>query len=350
MIKYILTTKPFFLEGPCGRVSHAKGFIEGLAKNKQYVTLVSGKGAKDFIVENSYTKIKEFKYGLLLICFYEVFISILKRDKIVIRWRPILPLLFFVYLFFYRNIYFEVNSITGLNSKNFMVRAGVRLSIYLIARFAKIIVVSESSKKQILSLTNPIYPIYVMPNGFNPSAFNNFNPSFKLKSQPNIVYFGKKQSYYDWDGLYRVMRDHPNINLHVFGFNDHVNLKNIFFHGKFDHKLLIEGINEIVNPILILHPDDSEIAKSGSPMKMFEYAYLNIPVIIGDSLYETAKDFNEFIFYRSGDYKSLNATILHVFDNYNVFVESSKTLRERVEINYTWDSIVGRWIEHEIKK
>ncbi|NAR53166.1 hypothetical protein GPS59_03900 [Acinetobacter haemolyticus] len=350
MIKYILTTKDFFLDGPCGRVSHAKGFVDGLSKNKQHVTLICGAGAKDFIEGNSYVRIKEVKFLLIIFFLFEFLFSILKKEKVILRWRPFLPFLFLPYIVFYKRTYFEVNSITGLDSKYTLIRSVVRLSIYLIAKFSKIIVVSENSKKQILSITKTTYPIYVMPNGFEPEAFKGFFPNFKSNAQPNLIYFGKKQEYYDWDNLYQVLSDNPDINLHIFGFNDDVNLKNITFYGKFNHKSLIKEINTIVNPILIIHPDSSEIAKSGSPMKLFEYAYLNVPVIIGDSLSEIGGGVNEFIFYKSGDYESLISTITYVIGDYNSLLEKSASLREKVENNYTWDSIVGRWINYEFKK
>ncbi|MGO3920716.1 hypothetical protein [Acinetobacter venetianus] len=349
MFKYILTTKNFFLEGPCGRVSHAKGFVEGLAQNNQNVTLICDGGAKDFIEENTYIKIKEFKCFLIIRILCEFFLSILKRDKVILRWRPFLPFILLPYIVFYKKIYFEVNSITGLDSRSSLVRNVVKFSIYLIVKFSKIIVVSENSKKQILSLTEPTYPIYIMPNGFDPKAFGEFTPNLNLSVAPNLIYFGKKQDYYEWSNLYQVLSESPDISLHVFGFNDLVDSKNIKFYGKFNHKTLINRINTIVNPILIIHPDDSEIAKSGSPMKLFEYAYLNIPVIIGDSLSQIGKDFNEFIFYKSGDYESLNSTIIYVMKNYITLLEKSSTLRKKVEKDYTWGGIVGRWLDYESK-
>ncbi|NAS04923.1 hypothetical protein GPS47_04780 [Acinetobacter haemolyticus] len=349
-IKYILTTKRFFDEGPCGRVSHAKGFVEGLACNHKEVTLVSGKGASDFIKENTYIKFRILNYFFIFNFLYEIIKSICNNDVVVIRWRPFIPLLTLPFLLFYKRIYFELNSITGLDSKNAIIKMIVKLSIIIISRFSKIIVVSENSKNQILSIVNSKSPIYVMPNGFNPKAFENFSPNINSNYGPNLIYFGKKQDYYEWDNLYQVLSENPSVNLHVFGFDDHIVAKNINFYGKFNHESLVEKINLIINPILIIHPDDSEIARSGSPMKLFEYAYLNIPVIVGDSLSEIGKEFNEFIFYKSGDYESLNSTIGYVMKNYMTLLEKSSTLRKRVEEDYTWDGIVGRWLDYEFKK
>ncbi|MBO3658607.1 hypothetical protein ABFY41_05760 [Acinetobacter haemolyticus] len=347
--KYFLLTKNFFMEGPCGRVSHAKGFVEGLACNHKDVTLISGKGAGDFIEESAYINFRILKNFFVLNFIYEIIKSICNNDVVVIRWRPFIPFLILPFLLFYKKIYFELNSITGLDSKNPIIKVIVKLSIVIISRFSKIIVVSENSKNQILSIVNSKNPIYVMPNGFNPKAFENFSPNINSNYGPNLIYFGKKQDYYEWDNLYQVLSENPSVNLHVFGFDDHIVAKNINFYGKFNHESLVEKINLIINPILIIHPDDSEIARSGSPMKLFEYAYLNIPVIVGDSLSQIGKDFNEFIFYKSGDYESLNSTILNVCEEYSILLKESAALRGKVESNYSWNSIVGRWLDHEFR-
>ncbi|TSH76962.1 glycosyltransferase [Acinetobacter sp. RF15A] len=341
--KYILTTSNFFREGPCGRVSHAKGFIEGLVSNDQSVTLVSDQGAGKFInFDNNLSKYKisNKPYEFL----YEILKSIINREKIIIRWRPILPYLLLPFILLYKNIYFEVNSLTGFNSKNKLVHNIVKFSIFLISKFSKIIVVSESSKKQIISINPRSSCIYVMPNGFS----SEFLQKFKLNNSgeaKNLVYFGRRQDYYDWDNLYEILENNPGINMHIFGFEEKKEFSNLTFHGPFEHKSLIEGMNQISNPILIIHPDDSDIAKSGSPMKLFEYAYLNIPVIIGDSLKDIAQDFDEFILYKSSSRENLELVIKDVIYNYDHYLDKSRNLRSKVEIKYSWKEVVKSWLE-----
>jgi|SRR5690606_7522345 len=101
-IKYILTTNDFFLQGPCGRVSHAKGFVEGLALNGKNVTIVSTVGADKFINKSDFINFQFFNFSIFL--FYEILISIFLKDKIVIRWSTDLSFLFFPFLCFYKNI------------------------------------------------------------------------------------------------------------------------------------------------------------------------------------------------------------------------------------------------------
>lgn len=342
--KYILTTKEFFKEGPCGRVSHAKGFVEGLSENEKDVTIVSYDGAKSFINANSF--INFIIISNFLSFFREIFVSIIAKERIVIRWRPFLPFVFLPFLIFYKKIYFELNSITGLNSPNTVVRFLVKLSIYIISKFSKIIVVSENSKLQVCDLVGSPKSIYVMPNGFSSKRLSSFKPKIS-DSKVNFVYFGRKQDYYDWDNIYRFFELNQNFDFHVFGFEDLGLSSNIKFHGAFNHEALVKELNCIDNPILIIHPDDSETAKSGSPMKLFEYAFLNLPIIVGDSLKDVNSKFSEFIYYNSGDYESLKYTILNTAENYTYFLNKSKSLSVKVEKEYSWEHIIKIWLDNE---
>jgi glycosyltransferase involved in cell wall biosynthesis len=345
--KYILTTPNFFQEGPCGRVSHAKGFVEGLADNHQYVTLVSGTGSKNFIKENTYINFKQIHKFYLFYFILELYRSILKKEIIIIRWRPFLPFIFIFFAIFYKNIYFELNSVTGLDSKKLLIRKIVLFSLRLSVRFFKVIVVSEVSKQQILSLVNKYRSIYVMPNGFSAEGLAGFKSKHNINDFPNLVYFGRKQDYYEWKKLYNIVTKNPKLNLHIFGFDDNFNQSNIKFYGEFTHTTLIERMREINNPILIIHPDDSDTAKSGSPMKLFEYAYLNLPVIVGDSLQEVSKDFEEFLFYKSGSEESLKTIVEQAVENYPEIYVKSQRLRTKVEVKYSWEKIVRQWLIHE---
>lgn len=347
MIKYILTNKSFFKEGPCGRVSHAKGFVEGLSENEVYVTLVCHLGADNYIASNPYIIIKSTDSFFSILCLKEVLESIVKKEKIVIRWRPILPYIIFPLALTYKNIYFEVNSITGLESKNKLIRSLVRISIYLTTKLTNIIVVSEHSKRLILSISHNPKSIYVMPNGFDEKELANFKPTYSQGAKINLIYFGRKQEYYEWNNLYNICKDQSNLNLHIFGFSDIVDANNIFFHGQFTHKSLINSLNNITNPALIIHPDNSETAKSGSPMKLFEYAFLSIPVIAGDSIAEICRNFPEFIIYNSGNKQDLRKKIEYLVTNYHHLLDSFYDLNQKAKSKFTWKGIITSWIEKE---
>ncbi len=344
MIKYILTTKHFFLEGPCGRVSHAKGFVEGLSNNGKYVTLISGKGAEQFIEQSEFIKYKAFAYFFILNIFFEIVKSIFKKEKIVIRWRPVLPFFIFPFLFFYKNIYFEVNSITGLSSNNKIIKNLVKISILFIAKLSRIIVVSANSKDEIEEICASRYDIYIMPNGFDPIPFQKFSSNLDFNEKPNLVYFGKKQDYYDWDVLFDVYALNKELfnNFYIFGFRDEDDSK-IYF-GTFSHATLIERLSLIKNPILILHPSDTQMAKSGSPMKLFEYASLNLPMIVGNSIQKQAEKLKGIVFYKSGDPEDLTSKLQDISMSYKNYYAQSQLLNKAVMENYTWTKIVSDWL------
>lgn len=346
MFKYFLTTKNFFKEGPCGRVSHAKGFVDGLSHNNQHITIVCDGGARDYIDINSKVKFKDIKFLFYFYCIYEILKSISKKEKIVIRWRFFLPYIFLPFLLIYKNIYFEVNTITGIKSKNIFIKNIVRTSILIIAKLSKIIVVSENSKKEIQEICKPKHDIYVMPNGFNPTNFLKYKPLLDPLEKPNLIYFGKKQEYYDWDMLfeaYETKKDNFN-KFYIFGF-DGISNSSKEFYGSFNHKSLIEALSSIKNPILILHPSDSQMARSGSPMKLFEYTSLNLPMIVGDSIRNQTHKLNGLVFYKSSTILELSLALEKVSLDYKTYFDHSQNLRDAVMENYTWSKIVSNWLK-----
>lgn len=344
--KYILTTKNFFSQGPCGRVSHAKGFVDGLVQNNAQVSLISDGGAENYIESNKNIQFKNINQFFYIICIVEIIKSILKKEKIVIRWRFFLPYLFFPFLLLYKNIYFEINSITGINSKNPIIRNIVKVSIYMVSKFSKVIVVSENSKKEIKQICSPKHEVYIMPNGFNPKPFLKYKPNIAKESKPNLVYFGKKQEYYDWDMLFHVYAKNKDIfdKFYIFGFNEKNDSSKIYL-GSFNHDSLIDKLSSISNPILILHPSDTQMAKSGSPMKLFEYASLNLPMIVGDSIQKQASKLNGVIFYKSGNSDDLSLKMKSVARDYQSYYGQSQQLSKAVTENYTWSKIVSDWLD-----
>lgn len=346
MFSYILTTKNFFKEGPCGRVSHAKGFVDGLIHNEKSVTLISDGGAEEFIEKNSNLIFKNINGFFYIRCFFEIIQSILKKEKIVIRWRFFLPYIFFPFILLYKNFYFEVNTITGINSKNFLIKNAVKLSVIMVAKFSKIIVVSANSRNEIHEICLPVHDIYIMPNGFNPKPFLKYKESINFDLKPNLIYFGKKQEYYDWEILFEVFEENKNNfdKFYIFGF-DGENDSSKEFLGSFNHDVLIKKLSTINNPILILHPRDTQIAKSGSPMKLFEYGSLNIPMIVGSSVQNQASKLDGVVFYQSGNSADLSEKMILVSNNYQSYYSKSKQLRQSVMNHYTWPKIVADWIK-----
>jgi glycosyltransferase involved in cell wall biosynthesis len=105
-------------------------------------------------------------------------------------------------------------------------------------------------------------------------------------------------------------------------------------------------LSAIYNPILILHPSDTQMAKSGSPMKLFEYASLNLPMVVGNSIQQQASKLNGVVFYQSGNSEDLLNTLTSVTKDYQSYYQQSQKLRQSVMENYTWSKIVADWLKN----
>jgi glycosyltransferase involved in cell wall biosynthesis len=132
---------------------------------------------------------------------------------------------------------------------------------------------------------------------------------------------------------------------YIFGF-DGENDSSKEFLGSFNHNSLIEKLSAIYNPILILHPSDTQMAKSGSPMKLFEYASLNLPMVVGNSIQQQASKLNGVVFYQSGNSEDLLNTLTSVTKDYQSYYQQSQKLRQSVMENYTWSKIVADWLKN----
>lgn len=349
-IQYILTTKKFFSEGACGRVSHAYGFIKGCIENNASVELISEKNAKIFFnnFDSNLTISSPNKISHLNFLIYS-FKTAKKRTAIVIRWRPIIPYFYIFLLFRNRNCWLEINSITGLDSKSKLIFYFTKYSIKLAARFFNIITVSENSLNKIKEITSIKNENIVMPNGFITESFEKTNPYFSQSHFCSLIYFGKKQDYYDWKMLFSsipyLIQKKIIYGLDIFGFKENLNTNGINYHGTFTQNNIASKINKIPNPILILHASDSEIAKSGSPMKLFEYAALGLPVIISSSLQQQAIKFKNFHFYEAGNQSNFIEMISKVCTNYDLEKEKAIASRDIAYKNYSWKAVVTPWLK-----
>lgn len=356
-ILYVLATPNFFSEGPCGRVSHATGFVKGLLENGKTVTVLTGPGMDKFIAADKRLRLKEFWRGGAVFFewvrfFFHLIFNVNNYSRVVVRWRPMLPLFFILVKVVKKDIWFEVNSITGIDSASWVVRAGVSLSTRITVRFFNVIVVSEHSKKELEAISGVASRCYVMPNGFITSPLDTYKHREVVGAKPTMVYFGRKQSYYDWDLFYKLSKELLDEGLIggvvVFGFEDVVPW--IDFRGEFDHDSLVHAISDIASPLLVLHPDGSTTARSGSPMKLFEYAALGLPVVLGDAVQAQAEAFSCFVKYKSGDKQSFYEALAYAAENYERLAITTISARRIALENYSWKAVVHTWVESLSKR
>lgn len=349
-ILYVLTTPEFFTEGPCGRVGHAVGFMAGVTASGKTLTLLSGPGAEAFMDKPETVRFRSCRPNwswwprLLMTAIKEV----RRHHVVVVRWRPLLPFLLLPLLLFNRRFWFEVNSLTGLDSANLLVRGLVRLSVWLTTRFFNLITVSEVSMDRIRGLSRPCRATHVMPNGFQPRWLSKFEPRSVPDVAPSLVYFGRKQPYYDWDMLYdtarRLIDEGVISGVQLFGFEESPSYPGIVAHGVFDPRSLVRDLAAIPNPILIVHSSGTDMARATSPVKLFEYAALALPVLASSSMSRQAHRLSAFHFYEAGCEQQFAGEIRKIAADYSLALSQAAESRRIALEHYTWHAVVQAWL------
>lgn len=345
-VLYVLFQKNYFSQGMRGRVSHAKGFAKGLSENNHHVTILSGPGAENHI---DFDRNANLSYKAInSLFFFRVMLFMIKGrgdyDLIVCRWKPLYALLFtIVRLFFKIEVVFEVNSITSLSWKGAIKRFLAFLDLRALINRHKLILVSESLIQQIcmsLRIEHCNADYTVIPNGYDEKVFKQLDINLCKKSTFNLVYFGTKQNYYDWDLLYSCIDKLAKFNqLLLFGFTENRENGNVQYFGRYSADELGQKLSLIKNPILILHSKDCDIARNGSPMKMFEYLALGVPMIISDVLYEKLGKTNGAVPYQAGNYDSLLQAYSLVVENYEELLSKARAGSICASEQYSWRAV-----------
>lgn len=352
-VLYVLAQRNFFICGPRGRVSHATGFVSGLSESDIHTTVLSGPGAREAMDEHSQVHADSVgAWGAAWWLAYCVRLSrlVARHDLIVFRWRP----LWFVWglpmVFRPGSVWVEVNTPTGLTSRFFPIRWLTRFSLFLAMKLFRVIVVSNPAREILLGITTPRQPIYVLPNGFKAGALERFRARVAPSSPPTLVYFGKKQPYYDWAMLHEALDEldqalGDSVSFHIFGYVEEPVRARTFFHDPLPLPELISALERIVNPILVLPAANSPIARGGSPMKLYEYAALGVPSIVSDALADQVTKFDSFVLYSAGDRQDLIRALRVAIDDYEGALAAASRGREVAFGQYSWKALVGQWLK-----
>ncbi|MGB0538784.1 MAG: hypothetical protein ACPGJX_15550, partial [Alloalcanivorax venustensis] len=189
---------------------------------------------------------------------------------------------------------------------------------------------------------------YVMPNGFDPDQLIDFEPLCDPRVPPWLVYFGKEQPYYDWELLYQAASELTEkgviSGLRLFGVDQAPSsYPSVFAHGAFDRESLVRALSDIENPILVVHSSASDAARATSPVKLFEYAALALPIVCSGSMSRQAGRLHGVRFYPAGDQSGLVEAIHELAVDYPLARERAAGSRDVAMAHYTWPAVVGDW-------
>ncbi|MEE9166921.1 MAG: glycosyltransferase family 4 protein [Candidatus Neomarinimicrobiota bacterium] len=365
---YILPKSNYFTEGGRGRVTHAIGVANGLFRNGLHVTVVSGPGLARFrsqlekgveLVEIPKSCRKkaflwEPSWQLRLLLHMK---SLLRRDKdpvIITRYGPSSMFLQFLLakgLLARRLVTAEVNSLAFHHFRRlppYARRLMLRTESRFLALFDEIHVVSKQLEEDILS-TGITKPVIVVPNASD--VKRGFIHQGNLKTWPlRLIYLGQYHSYYDFrfflTAFCTMAESQDNAELHFWG-NGHLrkeisvtkNLESrIVFHGPYRLQDL-EGQFNRASDVFILPSKPGSRAEITSPIKLFEYMSLGIPVVAADlgQVSEILQDRVTGYLYDPLDVRSLQELLWHIVKNPKERVSVGKRARKELESSHTWE-------------
>lgn len=349
-LNYILPKSNYFNQGERGRVTHAIGIAEGFSKNNWKVNVISGKGLKKFrsrlpenvnLIEVCHQKNKKNKEKKWRKKILDLFQAHLEPSSIlIIRYTISIP--FFTYKVAKLtkrkgNILtiIEVNSLAFHNLRRIPYYLRWLLSKFerfVITKYDIIYVVSNSLKEDMIKLGFRSKIIVVL----NASSIR--TEKLKIESGKKIIksrflYLGIMQSYYDFKMLIKAFKFHsrkyPSFSLHLYGYGNmekdikqYVNNdEKIFFHGKYRN----EDITKIVNfdtDVLVLPYKKNSLANIGSPMKLFEYMSLGLPVLASN-----VGQLNDIIIDKHNGYLYDSANINSLIDKMEYIAQNSLSSR-----------------------
>lgn len=123
----------------------------------------------------------------------------------------------------------------------------------------------------------------IIPNGFEPESFDKECKISLKKGEITIGYYGHLvPSWFDWNLILEVAKLKNKWIIHLIGTgggNFIRNLpKNIIYHGKIEHKFLKAYAENW--DVAIIPFKNSLISECSDPLKIYEYLYFGLPVVV----------------------------------------------------------------------
>jgi 2-beta-glucuronyltransferase len=167
--------------------------------------------------------------------------------------------------------------------------------INIMKKFDLISVPSEFMYKKYTNLV-PQVNIKLHFHGIDKKAFDTCNDSCPYDSSyKNAVFVG--MSYLDYDFLSIAAKIFKNVKFHIVGnFKDTLNMKNVKFYGVVPFKQSIKYIKYADIGLAIWKADERLIKTLGSSLKILQYTYCKLPIIIPSLVEEQKQNFFKYTY------------------------------------------------------
>lgn len=340
-ITYVLPDANFFSRHS-GRVTHAIGIISGLIKNDVYINLFSEERVNSYIENNNTLSLNTLSGGdelsffsRIIFTFRLLTLSISNTEKnhpILIR-KTVLSLIYF-FMNLNNNkdchIFWEVNGLGLQRWKGKPIRGLVFNIIllfnkYILRKSSGVYVVNNELKE---SLTKGYFAVskdkvIVLTNG-GPEPFNKVR--IASPDEISFIYFGMFQDYNEFDKVIKAFnfynKKFKNSNLYIIGsgklenliYSLSKNLNNINVLKSMSY-IELTKMKFLETRCVGLIPLKNFYASSIlSPIKMFDYMSLGMPIIHSDSVNFSGYKINHSSckVYESGDVDSLIEAMIEI--------------------------------------
>lgn len=369
-IIYILPKADYFTKGMRGSVSHAIGVATGFAKTGSRVTVISGPDP-DGLLRGAHPNIEYYAIdfessGLFggarwmkrMFARADDLINKAQEDTVVlVRYGISNGLEIARFMDQYTPLVwgFEVNSFSThyntwkIRLFRWVIRKNERLSFQK-ARF--LYVISSRLRDDLSFYGIPQGKVVVCPNA-GPDPLSDMVCESRDQTKVRFAYLGVFQRYYDLPNLVRSFYQmsaefHETAELHMFGDGEQFQQcrseasesSNIFFHGRYELSHLLSEHKIDRQTILILPLSERFNASFVSPIKLFEYMAMGLPILASSTgqIPEILKHRETAYLYKPGSTESLKNGLQWMMDN----PQERRIMAEKVKAeyadNHTWQT------------
>lgn len=381
---YFLSGSDFFSRGPGGQVSHAVGILNGISDNYKDVCVYSEDNVSKYSHRLKGTvKVETFGTGggtlfsiLMSIRFLFLINKISKssNEHILIRKNVAWMIVWLITLGFrlvnvdHNKIYWEVNGLTFERFKHkkfgsILYSLGLAFNVLMLRNSAGIYVVNNYLRDSLIQGLFSVDTSKVVSISNGGPDFSYSEVTNDVKSAIRFVFYGVFQSYNNFqlviDAFNQLSESFPEASLYIVGYGkEKEHIKDLVSYSpnihilepKEHHELLSCSIVNSKSVGLIPLKDDFG-SRFLSPIKMFDYFSLGMPVIASSTLnyrLDYSVDGGVYV-YDSDNLDSLVSVMKSFFRSDYDWCEQKVVAKVNSELN-SWTSKMSQLYQFFLKK